>query len=110
MYRWVSNPDSVASLYTRYPACMDAKAIGSNVYVIVNASLSKKFPEERAALLNMLFGVSGWIALVIHILLLEVYLNYTRDEDERLKMISAERRRTMGFGVNGGAKKPIRLD
>jgi hypothetical protein len=110
MYRWVTNPDSVASLYTRYPACVDLKTIGSNVHVLVNASLSKMFPEERAALLSIVFGVSGWITLVIHTLLLEVYLNYNMDEDERLKMVSAERRRSMGFEVNRGFKRSVRLD
>lgn len=71
------------------------------MHVIVNATLSRRLPEEKAALMNMVFGVSGWVALVIHILLVEVYLNYSKDEDERLKKVSLIRRKAAGYEVKG---------
>jgi hypothetical protein len=70
------------------------------VHVIVNATLANgKLPEERAALMNMVFGVSGWVAIVIHVLVVEVYLSYSRDEDERLRKISGMRRKVAGYEV-----------
>lgn len=100
MYKFVTNPDHVSSLHTRYPACAGLEGGGSNVYVIVNATLGiGRLPEERAALMNMVFGVSGWIALVIHILLTEIYLNYNIDEDIRLTKVSRMRRRAAGYDV-----------
>lgn len=98
MYGFNTNATSVDSLYTRYPACVgyDKLRMG-DVYVIVNAGLHRYFPEERAALLNMIFGVSGWAAILVHVLLIEVYLNYTKAEDERLKKVSTARRRAAGF-------------
>jgi hypothetical protein len=35
-------------------------------------------PEERWAMMKLVFGVSGWVALVGHGLLVEVYLERTR--------------------------------
>jgi hypothetical protein len=96
MYKFVTNHDHISSLYSRYPACAD----GSGIHVIVNATLSNnRYPEERAAVMNMVFGVSGWIALVVHILLVEVYLNANKEEDERLKRVSAMRRKAAGYEV-----------
>ena len=59
--------------------------------------MHRAFPEEKAALLNMIFGVSGWLASVVHLILVEVYLNYTKDEDERLKKVSIVRRKAAGL-------------
>jgi hypothetical protein len=99
MYKFVTNPDFVSSLYTRYPACTNLGSNRSDVHVIVNATLSRRLPEEKAALMNMVFGVSGWVALVIHVLMVEVYLNYSKDEDERLKRVSRMRRIAAGYEV-----------
>lgn len=91
-YKSVTNTTSVGSLLTRYPACFgyDEESM-DDVYVIVKATLHRYFPEQRAALLNMVFGVSGWTALLLHVLIVEVYLKYTRDERQRLKKVSASR-------------------
>lgn len=98
MYNSVSNATSVGSLFSRYPDCADYdKPSMGSVHVIVNASLSRFYPEERAALMNMVFGVSGWAGMVVNILLTEVYLNYTKDEEERLKKVSMARRKAAGL-------------
>ena len=99
MYKFVNNHNFRSSLYTRYPACANLEGSGSDVHVIVNATLSKRLPEEKAALMNTVFGVSGWVALVIHVLLVEVYLNCSKDEDERLKKVSGMRKKAAGYEV-----------
>jgi hypothetical protein len=63
----------------------------------VNASLNKAYPEEKAALMNLIFGVSSWLALVLHMVLTELYLNLTDDENDRLKKISVTKRRIAGL-------------
>jgi len=97
MYQSVANVTSVASMPSRYPACATYTATGPPVYVVVNAFPSRAYPEERAAILNMVFGVSGWLALMLHVLIIEIYLNATKDEDERLKKNSAVRRKAAGM-------------
>ena len=97
MQQYAPEPKALGSLYVRYPACANLTTKGDDVFVVVNASLDEAFPEEVAALLNMAFGVAGWLAGLIHIFLVEVYLNYTKDEDERLKKVSMARRRAAGL-------------
>ena len=102
MYQFVAYPSNLSSLYSRYPACvkLEESGSGSDVYVVVNATLGNgMFPEERAALMNMIFGVSGWIALVLHILLVEVYLSYNKEEDEWLRRVSGVRRKAARYEV-----------
>ena len=102
IYQFVTNLSHSSSLSSRYPACvgLEDSESGSDVYVVVNATLANgRLPEEKAALMNMIFGVSGWIALLLHILLVEIYLSYSKEEDEKLKKISALRRKTAGHEV-----------
>ena len=89
MYKSVKNESSIASLSQRFPAC---SATGS-ARVLVQVSLSSFYPEERAAMMNMVFGVSGWVALTVHILVTEWYLNSTKEEDERLRRFDGMRRK-----------------
>lgn len=86
-YKWVSSYEQILfmstdfndvalipSIYARYPACVKWEPTSSKVYVVVNASLSRNYPEKRAAMLNIVFGAAGWLAMVVHILLIEIYL------------------------------------
>ncbi|KAH8596763.1 hypothetical protein B0O99DRAFT_619887 [Bisporella sp. PMI_857] len=95
MYRSVRNSTSVASLYERFPGCMGQELEGRKVMVHVN--LSKWYPEERAAMMNMVFGVSGWCALVANAVAVEWYLNSTRKGNERLRKASVVRKREKGL-------------
>ena len=72
MYRSVKNETSAASLYDRYPTCRLESS--ERMKVMVDASLSMFYPEEKTAMLNMVFGVSGWAALTVHALAMEWYL------------------------------------
>ena len=99
MYQFVTNTSAVETLFSRYPACSGTTVGmgGEKIYVIVNAALNRQWPEERAALLNMVFGVSGWAGLVVNLIVVEWYLNSTLEEDERLRKVSAARRRAAGL-------------
>lgn len=105
MYRETSDPGVLSSLYTRYPACTGWNRTQGDMYVAVNAGLSNGYPEQGAALFNLAFGVSGWLGGIVNILLVEVYLNYSKDEDERLKKVSILRRKAAGLDVVGESKK-----
>jgi hypothetical protein len=106
IYNSVNNSTSVASLYERYPACHGYnKSSMGDVHVIVNARLGRAYPEERVALLDLVFGVSGWAALVLHFAVTEIYLNYTKDEADRLKKVSTMRRKAAGLGGPTGSVK-----
>lgn len=63
----------------------------------VPANRSKEFQENRTALSNLLFAISGLLGFIINVFALEVYLRVTREEDERLKRISGIRRRAAGL-------------
>jgi len=97
-HKSVRNITSIDSLDLRYPACAGYEMGTSKPsYIIVNATLSKWFLEERTALINMVFGVSGWAAIALHLALTEIYLNHTKDEDERLRKVSLVRRKAVGL-------------
>jgi hypothetical protein len=87
---------TLVSLYDRYPACATSTVVGVDTYVVVNASLDPRYPEEKAALMNTVFGAAAFLGVIVHVLLVEVYLDYTKDEGERLMRISLARRRATG--------------
>lgn len=97
LYR--NNTDSLPFLAARYPSCSNlASGVGSlEEFVAVPANRSKEFQENRTALSNLLFAISGLLGFIINVFALEVYLRVTREEDERLKRISGIRRRAAGL-------------
>jgi hypothetical protein len=97
IYSHYPDPTSVASLNLRYPPCANFSSTPQSVYAIVTASLEATKPEEVYMAVSFAFGISAWLAGVIHILAVEIYLNATKDEDERLKKVSAMRRRAAGL-------------
>jgi hypothetical protein len=58
---------------------------GEKIFVVVNASLHRKRPEEIFALLSCTYGVAAWMGLMIHALAIEVYLTMSRKEEDDLK-------------------------
>lgn len=60
------------------------------LFVVVTGNLSMKRPEEIFALLNLVYGPSAFLALCVHILGIEWYLNMTKGEGERLRRISVQ--------------------
>jgi hypothetical protein len=97
IYSHYPDPTSLASLNLRYPTCANFNSTDQTLYAIVTTSLEETKPEEVYMAISFAFGLSAWLAGVIHILAVEVYLNATKDEDERLTKISAVRRRAAGL-------------
>ena len=101
----LSGTKGLGYVHQRYPACQGYGG-DIDVDVVVTASLAHwdVKPEERWAMMKLVFGVSGWVALVGHVLLVEVYLNWTRGEGVRLKKLSAGRRRALGLDGEEGER------
>jgi hypothetical protein len=75
-----------------YPDCMRFYS-GANVEqrVLIAADLTSGRPDHIAAGLNVAFGPAAWLALLLHCIAAEVYLNMTPDEARRLRALSRER-------------------
>lgn len=85
---------------SNYPAC----AADSNGYTAVEANFNDpQGVEEVAAAMQMSFGMAGWIALMLHVIGIEVYLKLTPAENERLRQVSYERQLERGFNHPGRA-------
>ncbi|KAJ1328237.1 DUF2306 domain-containing protein [Microdochium nivale] len=90
-------PDPNITLAATFPDCTPYMSGADPAKMaIVRANLLGSI-VERTAVLNMSFGTATWIALVIHAVLVELYLNYTPDEALRLKKYSHTRRVAAGL-------------
>ena len=75
---------SLSRLLERYPACADLNdSDGKELFVVVNASLDVKKPEEIFSMLSLVYGVSALLGLIIHAIGVEVYLHGLREGHER---------------------------
>jgi len=92
-----SDAEGLLALAARHPMCVDlAKGLGSSdVFVAVPATWG--FQESKTAIVNLAFGPSGVIGYFINAFLVEIYLDKTEDEDERLKKFSTMRRQAAGL-------------
>jgi hypothetical protein len=77
-----------------YPQCQTANA---SIPVLVKANPYSGQPETLTATMNILFGMSLWLALAIHAFGVELYLWLTPAETERLRMVSYERQVEAGM-------------
>jgi hypothetical protein len=68
---------------------------GREVFVAVNTSLNMSRPEEIFSMLSLVYGVCAFLGLMIHVVGIEIYLDWTKGEDDRLREIS--RRREKGL-------------
>lgn len=96
---------SAAAVYKFYPACKpeNLNQLTSGGYVAVLANFGSSDSAEVAAALDAFFGMSGWMALLIHAILVEVYLRLTPRETDRLRQVSHERQMERGFKNPGSA-------
>ncbi|KXJ88388.1 hypothetical protein Micbo1qcDRAFT_189882 [Microdochium bolleyi] len=90
-------PDPNITLAGTFPDCA-AYLSGADPakMTVVRANLRGSIVERTAAL-NMSFGTATWVALIIHAVLLELYLHYTAEEDQRLKKVSHQKRLAAGL-------------
>lgn len=58
---------------------------------------------EAAAGLNMTFGMAMWLALLIHAIGVEIYLQLTPRESQRLRQVSYDKQLEAGFKHPGSA-------
>lgn len=79
-----------------YPQCT---APNSSERVIIKANVNGIGPESASASFHNTFGMSLWLCLTIHAIAVEIYLNLTPAESERLRLISYEKRLEAGFKV-----------
>ncbi|OAA56813.1 hypothetical protein ISF_07329 [Cordyceps fumosorosea ARSEF 2679] len=89
--------NNVTALEASHPACVDPSA-----WSIARASMSGG-AENAAASLSLTFGGGVWLALAIHAIGVEFYLQLTPAESERLRKISYQRQLEAGFSKPGRA-------
>jgi len=89
---------SLSRLNNRYPTCSEWMDHGEldEVWVAVNASLDMRKPEEIYAMLSLVYGVAAFLGLIVHVIGVEVYLDRTKQENERLSEVARRRRRETG--------------
>ena len=79
---------SLPRLLTRYPSCADLSDEGAKeVFVAVNASLDVMRPEEIFSMLSLVYGTCAFLGLMVHVIGVEVYLEWSRAEDEKLRKV-----------------------
>lgn len=71
--------------------------------VAVMASMTDGDGENVGVALGMGFGMALWLALFLHAVGVEVYLNLTPRESQRLRMVSYERQLEKGMKNPGSA-------
>ncbi|KAI1861565.1 hypothetical protein JX265_009532 [Neoarthrinium moseri] len=85
-----------------YPNCAPYFAGGPpDLRVMVRADLGGNVAEKAAAA-GIFFGSAGWLALTIHAIGIEIYLQMTPAEHERLRNVSYQRQ------VEAGMRNPGR--
>jgi hypothetical protein len=89
-------PPQVAGMYFQ---CLNSTA---DTKVIVNANFHGG-PEQVGASLGLGFGMALWMAILLHALGVEIYLNLTAGENHRLRKVSYERQLEAGFKHPGSA-------
>ncbi|KAI9714302.1 MAG: hypothetical protein M1820_000263 [Bogoriella megaspora] len=84
-----------------YPRCANAEAASSNL-VAVHANFGANI-EELSASFRMSFGMALWLALIMHLVGVEIYLALTPRENTRLRQVSYEKQMEKGFKNPGSA-------
>lgn len=85
---------------SRYPTC----APGQVGFAVVHADyVNPRGIEEVAAAFQLSFGMSLWLAFLMHIVGMEIYLHLTKAETERLRRVSYERQVARGMRPAGRA-------
>ena len=100
--------DEIAFLYNSsvlvnelYPQCSNFNSTVNDM-VVIQAKFGNQ-PEQIAASLGLSFGMALWLALVLHLVGVEIYLALTPRERNRLRQASYERQMEQGFKHPGSA-------
>jgi uncharacterized membrane protein len=90
--------DNIQHLEQAYPQCIS----NSSANVVVRADFGTQV-EEVGASLRITFGMAMWLAIALHAVGVEIYLNLTPREAQRLRQVSYERQLEAGFKNPGSA-------
>ena len=101
MYKLYGVPDQGNPTPFLYDACQQ-NSLSAGIKVVVPA-VNNGQPECLAALMHTTFGMSLWVALVLHAVGIEVYLRLTPRETERLRQVSFEKQLERGMKRPGMA-------
>jgi uncharacterized membrane protein len=89
-------PPDVAAMF---PQCLNSTA---NLPVAVQADFHGNL-EQVGASLGLGFGMALWMAILLHLVGVEMYLNLTPGETNRMRAVSYERQLEAGFAHPGSA-------
>lgn len=93
-----TNPHPNTNLTAQYAACN----ADPSAWTAVKANLyNPSSVAEAMAGMQLSFGTSGFLALLLHAVAVEVYLGLTPGEGERLRRVGRERRAERGMGGVG---------
>ncbi|KAL8665983.1 MAG: hypothetical protein Q9168_007578 [Polycauliona sp. 1 TL-2023] len=93
--------DTSSAVNKFYPVCGAAGAT-KDTLAIVQAKFGEQ-PEQIASALRLSFGMAMWMAIFLHGVGVEIYLNLTPKENNRLRQVSYERQLERGFSPAGSA-------
>ncbi|TVY82193.1 hypothetical protein LSUE1_G002223 [Lachnellula suecica] len=79
-----------------YPECLMPNGTVDG-RVVVKAVHDFTKPIQAGSMINIMFSASIWLAIAVHIIGVEIYLNLTPLESKRLRQISYERALAAGF-------------
>jgi uncharacterized membrane protein len=98
-----STKAAMGATYGLYPACAPSHANYTiNGQVVVHANQNSG-PEQVGVALDLTFPLSFWLALVIHAVGVELYLQLTPKETQRLRTVSYQKQLEAGMKNPGSA-------
>ncbi|MCJ1282478.1 hypothetical protein MMC26_001801 [Xylographa opegraphella] len=100
--RFIHNND-LAYMQQAYPACGLPGSTNSSGQAVVHADFKAGTAEAIGASLRLNFGMAIWIAFFMHLVGVEIYLNLTPREAQRLRQVSYERQLEAGYESPGSA-------
>ncbi|PRP81207.1 hypothetical protein PROFUN_02041 [Planoprotostelium fungivorum] len=105
VYHTVWSCDELSFYYTDDPSQLTINYPACNItdYVAIQATFMTGRAENIGAALQINFGMALWVAIFIHTIGVEIYLNLTPREAERLRVISHQRQLAAGFKNPGSA-------
>ena len=93
--------DDQTQFETSYPQCFVANGTIDG-WIALPASFSRNAAQIGNSL-GFSFGTAGWLALFMHAVGVEIYLQLTPRESERLRVLSYQRQLEAGFSHAGSA-------
>ena len=97
-------PGNVTKSRELYPQCdSPGPDPATSDLVVVHATFGNGQMEQIKASLNISFGMAIWVALVLHLIGVEIYLALTPRESNRLRQVSYEKQMERGWANPGSA-------